>query len=1028
MKKNKLFFVISIGLFVTILTIIRLIWESFLAVPNHPEAVNGVLDLRDWEFSESQTIRLNGEWDFYPDILLEPSDLNNSEALSGQRELETTENWKSLAKNSAYKVGTYHLRILLHPKDLLETYGFRVNSIPTSSKFFIDGRLLGGSGNPSEVLQDYTPQNQPYSLSYTTDKDHIDVLIQVAHSESSGTILPFKTINFGLDSAVSKETLFWIMIQITVAAILFTLAVYAILLYMIGIKQRVLVYFFLLMINGMLIVLVSDDRLLFEFISLGFEARTRLSILTYSCIGQSLFLFSKHLLPQYAHGKAFKWFPKIGIVYILFVLLYPLKYLERFSFVLSLFMIIAASLIVIIFIRAILDKIDDIIFLLLGGTAVLHNIIWVAIARRLSLEVNFYPWNLLIAVFLFSAFWFKRYFRSVKRTEELTEELIRADHKKDEFLAKTSHELRNPLHVIINIAQSLLENGKNNMGQKNNQDLKLLITVGRRMSLLLNDILDVTRLKENKVQLHKRSINIQSVVTGVIDMLQFMIEDRDIEISNKIPLSFPPVVADENRLVQILINLMHNAIKYTDQGKITISGTIAENEVSIHISDTGIGMEEAILNRIFQPYEQADMDKDVNRGGIGLGLTICKQLIELHGGRLTVESMMEKGSVFTFTLPISSEQNEEKVKESFVNPESEVAATAFIDTPSFRTLSYNRDNTLFLGRTKLLVVDDDSVNLRVLKSILSTDNYNITTVTSGKEALEKINKEQWDLVISDVMMPNMSGYELTEKIRKKYSISELPILLLTARSHPEDLYRGFLSGANDYITKPVEPLELKARVELLTNLKQSITELLKMEAAWLQAQIKPHFLFNTLNTILVLLDHDSKKAKMVFEAFCNFLQTSFQMHNSNAVIPLNDELDLIRSYLTIEKVRFGDRLRYIWDVDNNIDSHVPPLSIQTIVENALNHGILKRPAGGTLHIRIHQVQDAITITVEDDGIGMDEIKLKKILERKANQKNGIGLYNTNKRLKQLYGQGLLIESRPNEGTKVSFTIPINNAQ
>src|SRR5699024_3869871 len=128
-------------------------------------------------------------------------------------------------------------------------------------------------------------------------------------------------------------------------------------------------------------------------------------------------------------------------------------------------------------------------------------------------------------------------------------------------------------------------------------------------------------------------------------------------------------------------------------------------------------------------------------------------------------------------------------------------------------------------------------------------NYHVFTVTSSERALEYIDTGEWDLVITDVMMPNMSGYELTETLRKQFSISELPILLLTARNQTEDIYTGFLAGANDYVAKPVDRVELQSRVAALTCLKQSVKEQLRIEAAWLQAQIQPHFLFNTINTI-----------------------------------------------------------------------------------------------------------------------------------------------------------------------------------
>src|SRR5699024_641867 len=145
----------------------------------------------------------------------------------------------------------------------------------------------------------------------------------------------------------------------------------------------------------------------------------------------------------------------------------------------------------------------------------------------------------------------------------------------------------------------------------------------------------------------------------------------------------------------------------------------------------------------------------------------------------------------------------------------------------------------------------------------------------GAKALQLLEIGEWDLVIADVMMPRMSGYELTEEIRKKFTVAEIPILLLTARSQEVDIYTGFHSGANDYVTKPANALELKARVKALSGLRQAVKEQLKMEAAWLQAQIQPHFLFNTLNTIASLGVKDTKRMFKLLEEFGNYLYKSF---------------------------------------------------------------------------------------------------------------------------------------------------------
>lgn len=572
--------------------------------------------------------------------------------------------------------------------------------------------------------------------------------------------------------------------------------------------------------------------------------------------------------------------------------------------------------------------------------------------------------------------------------EKLAAKLQKEIKHKDDFLANTSHELRNPLHGILNISQSILQNGSDRLDEKTYNDLELQLTIGYHMSRTLEDLLDVTRLKEHRIQLQKDRLDIQAIALAVVDMLKVLIDNKNIQLEVRISDDFPDVLGDKNRLIQILFNLLHNAVKYTTEGIVTIDADIQGETARVHIADTGIGISEKALRTIFNPYEQVDSSMTAIGGGLGLGLSICKQLVELHGGTIKASSVQGKGSVFTFTLPLAGDFVEEKVAESAI-PTS-TSGVLVKGTPvamhqaMFQAFSKKAASSY---RPKILAVDDDPVNLKVLTNILSQDYYEVKTVTSGKEALQQLELKKWDLVISDVMMPNLSGYELTRAIREKFSISELPILLLTARSNPGDIYTGFLAGANDYVTKPVDAVELNVRVHSLTDLQASIHERLRMEAAWLQAQIRPHFMLNTLNAIVSLSEMDIPRMSRLLERFSHYLQSSFYLKNLDKVVPLQDELDLLTSYLYIEKERFGERLHIEWELDKIEEKvMVPPLSIQTLVENAVNHGVLKKIDGGTIHIQIRKKDGYVEIAIIDDGVGMEEEMIKQLFTMQPDQK------------------------------------------
>lgn len=604
---------------------------------------------------------------------------------------------------------------------------------------------------------------------------------------------------------------------------------------------------------------------------------------------------------------------------------------------------------------------------------------------------------------------------------ELTNKLQEEIKQKDNFLSNTSHELRNPLHGIINISQALLLHHQESLDKQVQEKLQLQITIGTHMRQTLNDLLDVTRLKEQRIQLQQEPIYLQGVVNGVVDMLKVLTDNKNIQIENKITEDFPAVYADDNRLIQIFFNLIHNAIKYTPDGKITILAKQKQDFAEIHVTDTGIGMDESMLQTIFNPYTQADPSITTIGSGIGLGLSIVHELVELHGGSIHVTSKVGEGSTFSFTLALADEQ----VALRSTTKENQTMMIESLKTNHLPQEILNNPSTA-RNKIQILAVDDDAVNLKILKNVLSAETYEITVVTSGELALKKLPTKNWDLIITDVMMPNMSGYELTKRIRDIYSVSQLPILLLTARGNAEDISSGFLAGANDYVTKPVDATELNARVHALTHLQQSIKQRLNMEAAWLQAQIKPHFILNTLNAIASLSEIDLNRMTALIERFADYLERSFHFKNIDTFVPLADELELLQSYLYIEKIRFGHRLNIEWKIDvldKEKDILIPPLALQTLVENAANHGVLQKAAGGTITIQIISDKEKTSFLIHDDGVGMDEETLNHLLNPAHRDRHGIGIVNTDQRLKQLFGTGLTIISEKGSGTSVTFDIP-----
>ncbi len=409
---------------------------------------------------------------------------------------------------------------------------------------------------------------------------------------------------------------------------------------------------------------------------------------------------------------------------------------------------------------------------------------------------------------------------SFKALEDQNTELQRLDKLKNEFLANTSHELRTPLNGIIGIADSLIDGATGSLPEKTSQNLVMIVVSGRRLANLVNNILDFSKLRHKNIDLQRKSVGMREIVEVVFMLSKPLLGKKELKFVNTISHDLPPVYADENRLQQILHNIISNAIKFTESGRIEISTEIQKNFIATSIFDTGIGISEEKLNTTFESFEQGDGSTARVYGGTGLGLAVTKKLVELHGGEITVASEINVGSRFTFTLPIANKSALELDKESAIEEHSSLCPEALI----IEKLSpeINRDSQILKkGAFKILIVDDEMVNLQVLINHLTLQNYAVTCASNGIEALAKIETGyKPDLILLDVIMPNMTGYEVCCQLRKRFPLNELPILMLTAKNQTPDLVEGLDSGANDYLAKPISKNELIARLKMHLELSK----------------------------------------------------------------------------------------------------------------------------------------------------------------------------------------------------------------
>ncbi|CAM2068680.1 Response regulator [Sulfidibacter corallicola] len=475
--------------------------------------------------------------------------------------------------------------------------------------------------------------------------------------------------------------------------------------------------------------------------------------------------------------------------------------------------------------------------------------------------------------------------------ERLVAELRKVDRLKDEFLANTSHELRTPLNAIIGLTETLLHNEDENLSVEARQNLRLMLYSGQRLTNLINDLLDFSKLKNDDLSLVPKSISPYEMVELTFRLTETLLGGKDVRLVNELPKGVPAIHVDEYRLQQILINLVGNAIKFTERGSITVAAYVEDDWMRLSVNDTGSGIADTQLDTIFEPFYQADGSEERHYGGTGLGLSITRKLVELHGGKIGVRSKEGEGTTFWFTLPLS--QRDAEPLEGFTFTIAK--PITMTESADFEALPPNEDLDRVSQRLvelepqsfHLLAVDDDAVNLRVLEQHLK--DFQVTRVQRGADAIKLIEEgRRFDLVLLDVMMPQVSGIQVCRKIRSLYGPHELPVLLLTAKNQVGDLVSGLVAGANDYLTKPLSRAELIARVHTHLELLQTTRQLRSAQDEAREnarAAGKAKFATSVLHNIGNILNSMNVSMKNISKVINNSRLNGF--HKANRILEEN---------------------------------------------------------------------------------------------------------------------------------------------
>ncbi|MGP7816786.1 hybrid sensor histidine kinase/response regulator [Niallia sp. 01092] len=976
-----------------------------------PIANNGVINLENWDFIYGGNVPLNGEWEFYKNKLLSPEEIH---AYQGSKPMyiKTPSNLMNIRftnKETGVKKGTY--RLVIHTNEKDQIFGIKVTSIHMSNSIYVNGKLIGSSGVPSDY-KSYEPQNKPYVSYFPIEKGKNEIIVQFAnfHFKPSAGIV--KPIYFGEQKQISRLRDLSIVNDWLMITAFFMMGLYFFGYYRQRKRDIHLLYFsvFCLML-AINISTATGDRVIYMifpnmsyFVLIWLQGfSTVLTSVTFV-----LYLFSAY------KSLVLKWivilFVTLGGLLLILDLLWighVSKNLVISHSIMALSALIYATYILTL---AVMNKMEGSMYLIIGVLSMGIYIITTTINGYGSVPIlSFFSLTSIVFLLMISLLMSLHFSNAFIEIESLSKKLLKIDQLKDEFIAKTSHEFKTPLNGIINICQTILKDQGKILSSKQREKVTLITQITFRLADLVKDILDLSKMKQGMLQVNPMPTDVRPIVTVEIAILALMAEKKQLQIVNQVPTNLPNVLVDENRLRQIVNNLLENAIKYTDQGSVTISAAQENDIMKITVEDTGIGIPQSEFETIFHAFQQQESK---GQDGAGLGLSIVKQLVELQGGEIWVESVVGEGSAFHFTLPIA----EMNVPIISLQASEAVPATKsppiLINTP-YRLVDKNAPT--------ILIVDDNIENLKILIDMIESIPYNVIAVKNGEEALQEIAANPHiDLVILDLMMPGMTGDEVCMKIREMYSLIELPVLIVTAALIDSDKHFAFQVGANDVLQKPFNYSEFEARIQSLIMMKDATSQAIKLETAFLQSQIKPHFLYNVLNSIMALSYIDVEKSRETIGHFASYLRGSFDFYNTSNLTSFEREMSIVTSYVQIEKTRFQERIQVEIDVEPYLDFSLPPLMIQPLVENAIQHGIEKKSEGGWVKLTVRKELDGYMIKVEDNGVGMSEEQLKAVMAKESNR--SVGLKNINYRLQHFYGAELQIESELNKGTTITMMI------
>ena len=987
-----------------------------------PIAEKGVLDLRDWNFKEDGIIELRGEWEVYDQKLLNPQSFSDKHLLEPDSfytlsgvvdDYQQKENYFSANDyftsrlNFRLEEGTARKLSLKFPH-FFETF----------FKVWVNGELILGEEMMGQSIIETGPGRIIEIVDLQPEQSGLEIIVQYTNRYNYNKPLRDTILLGRIDQMYRQRESGLILDTLLISTLLF-ISLYYLGIFIFRYQDSAILYFslFCLIIN--LRFICTGEAFFVDYFNLTYPIVHKILLSYYLAV--PLFLsYLANLYPQEFSKKILVTSQISGIALYILTLIAPLQmnfFTLPYKIIVFFFVIYSIYSIALAYRKKREGSLLFLISLTFLFIIVVNDILY---SNRLINTGYYLRQGIFIFVLAQSFIVFRRLTEKFIQTESMAQKLqetrarlAKIDKFKEQFIVSTSREIKLPLNNIITAIQSVIVNSEISLQKKTRNKFASIINMGKGLNYILDSFITYGRSKQGQDVTTKENLEVYQTIDYIIEILKPLMANEEIIFKNEIEPRKFMVLASRSQLVQIFYHFLEN-LSSLEEKRVTFKANKMGSKIKISLEIKGPN----IRFRQQSSKEDSIFEKKFVDGKSDLKENIILQLIKLQGGNLEIKKWPNKLLAISIILP-GSEYNSsydlERVSSEISAASEEIENKKEAKLPSHQCKS-------------ILIVSDKDNKINPLKGILKRKDYYIRVIDNKKRIMEELNGD-FSLVILDLLVFDKSALELCREIRGQFKLLELPILIMVARSSPENLIKGFELGINDLIKEPFEINELKARVRTLITLKDKVEESIAREQDFLRAQIKPHFLYNTLDTIAYLAKHNPDEAEDLILNLANYLRYSFDFENLNMSVPIKKELELVDFYITIQQKRFGDRVEVVYNIEKGLSFEIPPLILQPIIENSIKHGILKKKKGGTVEINIKSIEEFFVITIIDDGVGMSEEELANLLKEgesyNGGEKHGrrqVGLDNINQRLKKLHNQKLKIESRKGVGTTVEFKI------